>query len=278
MSKGGKGGGSQQPSGTTTTTQTSSPWEGLQPYLTGSGIVPQAGTGYLPEAANLYYNYSPSYFPTSTAAPMNPTQNAATIAQANFGLAGGDSALNSANSALTGINSGAFLGPNPYLKQTTQAISDAIMPQVNSQFNSAGRYGSGANQYAASSAIANAVAPLEFNDYEQQVGNILKGSQIAPVVSLGQQGALDEALNAGNTVQQNQQNQLNDAVNRFNFYQELPYQKLNQYQGNLSGLGGGTSTLTQPYFAQQSGKGGKGGVGGTIAAVAPYIAKAALAL
>lgn len=53
---------------------------------------------------------------------------------------------------------------------------------------------------------------------------------------------------AGSTQQALQQQYINDAVNRWNYYQQLPYNKLNQYGSAVSGNFGGTGTTTSPFF------------------------------
>lgn len=297
MSKGGKGG-SSAPSGTTTSTQQNTPWVQQVPYLTGNEAqtytIPGTGgnvtninpandlPGVMPSAASLYANYTPQYFPDSTVSPFNQTQNSALGQLSNFGLNGGSSSVQSGNNAITAINSGAFLGKdNPYLQNTVNSISDSVLPAIDSHFNKDGRFGSNANVAADSSAVANAVAPLQFNDYEQQIGNMLQGSIASPVIQAGQESAMNDALTAGGQQQQQSQAQLNDQVNRFNFQQQLPYNMLSTYSGLVNGNYGGTGTLTQPYFAQ-GGSGGKGGSGGgstgqILSTVGTIAAKAAIA-
>lgn len=280
-----KGGGGSSPSGSTTSTQTSAPWAGQIPFLVGGGSTgtnigntPVPGT--LPEAANLYLNYTPQYYPDSTVSPFNSTQQTGLNMQANYGLNGGASSVNAGNNALTAINSGALLqSGNPYLGNVANSVVQNTLPAIDSHFAGNGRYGSGANVNADTSAVANAVAPYAFNDYETQTGNLLKGAAEAPIIQAGQESAIQDVLNAGGAQQQQAQSQLNDQVNRFNYQQMLPYNKLNAYQGGVSGNFGEGSALTQPYFSQGGGKGGSGGksgVGGTVAAVAPYVAKLAL--
>ena len=105
-------GGSSAPAGNTTTTQVSDPWSQQQPYLT------KAFQG----ASNLYQNYSPSYFPSSTVAPLNPTQNVANANATMLGL-GGIPALNNADSAVGAVDSGSFLNSsNPAFKSMANQV------------------------------------------------------------------------------------------------------------------------------------------------------------
>lgn len=280
MGKG--GGGSSTPSGNTTTTQTNTPWSGQQPFLNSNGAGPNQWTqnpptggsipGVMPQAASLYQNYSPQYFPTSTVSPFNDTQNAGLGMEAAYGLGGGASSVGASNSALTNIGNGAFLNPNnPWLGATAQSVAQSVLPQVDSQFAGANRFGSGANVNADTSAVANAVAPLAFQNYGQAMQNQVQAAAAAPFLQSAQESSIQDVLNSGSAQQQQAQAQLNDQVNRWNFQQQLPYNQLATYQQMVNGNYGGTGTLTQPYFAQ-SGK----GAGQTIAQVAPIAAKAAM--
>lgn len=273
------GGGSSQPSGNTTTTQTNTPWGGQQPYL----------QDVMAHASDLY-NQSlpggqggPQYFPDSTVAQFTPGQSGGLNNLVNFGLQGGSSSVGAANGALTNIENGNMLSAgNPYFGGMVKSISDAVAPQVNAQFAANGRAGSGANQQAFDSTLTNAVAPLAFQNYTSGLNNIVQGAGLAPVVQAGQTAGLQTAVDAGGQQQGQNQANINDQINRFNFQQQKPQNMLANYAQMIQGNYGGTSTLTQPYFAQQSG--GKGGSGGksltgnkTVDAILPVVAKAAIA-
>ena len=288
MGGGGKGkggsGGSTQPSGTTTSTQNSSPWAGETPYLnsivnTGDsaagGYVPGLGTinsgnvkdtpGIFNAAGALYSNYTPQYFPGSTVSPFTAPQQTGLQQEANFGAQGGSSSVNQANNALTGIESGQMLGAgNPYFQGMANSIGQGLAPTINSQFETNGRDASGANQQSMSSALANAISPLAFQNYQSGLNNIVQGAALAPAVQSGQIQGMDTGVQAGSQMQQQNQAQLNDQINRFNFQQQLPYNQLATYDQMINGNFGGSSTLTQPFFGP-SGGGGKGGSGGKSA-------------
>lgn len=286
---GSKGGGSSQPSGTTTSTQTSTPWAAQQPFLEGgTGIggqnipgLPNGGgeffaPGLMDSAAQLYMQYQPQYFPQSTVAGFNPTQQAGLGAETMFGLGGGSSSVNAANSALTNIESGNLLSAgNPYFQATANAIGQGLAPTINSQFEANGRYGSGSNVQAMSSALANAIAPLANQNYTSGINNMLQGAIAAPAVQSGQQAGYQALQDAGNQQQTQTQNQLNDQVNRWNYQQNLPYNQLQAYQQGVTGNYGGTSALTQPYFSQGGKKGGSGGGDNTASQVMQGVGTAA---
>ncbi len=56
---------------------------------------------------------------------------------------------------------------------------------------------------------------------------------------------------AGTTLQANDQKIIDDLVARWNYEQTLPYQKLSQYLGQISGNYGGQTATTNPYYLNQ---------------------------
>jgi hypothetical protein len=245
-----------QPAGNTTTTQTSQPWSTQQPYLS------QA----MGQAQNLFQNNTPQYFPQSTVAPFNPTQQTGFNLETNLGM-NGNPAVNSATNALTGIENGSMLSAgNPYFQSTAGNVMGQVLPQIESQFEGGGRMGSPGAAYAAAQGATNAIAPYAFSNYQQGLQNMVQGAMVAP--GLQQANIQDVGLvqDAGNQQQQQSQAQLNDAINRFNFQQQLPYNKLGMFEQGVQGNYGGTSTLSQPYFMNNSGKNGLmgGAAGGAV--------------
>lgn len=89
-------------------------------------------------------------------------------------------------------------------------------------------------------------ANAESNMYNQGVGQMLSALGLAPQVQQLPYNDLSQLYNSGSTQQQQSQQQLNDQIARFNFGQQLPYQQLAQYIGEVTGNYGGVSNLTQP--------------------------------
>lgn len=112
-------------------------------------------------------------------------------------LLSGGGATNQApmvNSAYAGLQntlnpytSASFLNPatNPGTAGIKQSIFDDINGQVNGMFAANDRYGSGANQGAWARAATNALAPIEYGQYNQNVA--------------AQQNAANSLYNGGNT-------------------------------------------------------------------------------
>lgn len=225
--------------GQTTTTQKSDPWSGQQPYL----------QDVFSQAQNLYNDQSgwPQYFPGSTVAGFNPQETSSLDQLYNQGM-NGTSSLNSAGDALTAFNSGAFLSAgNPYFQQMTDAIKANVMPGLQSQFTQGGAMNSPAAAYATAQGLGSAIAPIAYQNYSDQLKNMLTSASLSPGQYDAEMTGSKTALAAGQTQQQQSQQELNDQVNKYTYNQQLPYNMLNQYNNTIQGNYGGTSTLTQPY-------------------------------
>ncbi len=274
----GGGGSSPNPQGSTTTVQKSDPWSGQQPYL----------TDVFSHAQNLYDNYSPQYFQGSTVAPLDPLQSQAIALEAQRGLSGspvGNAAQQSAQNFLDGSYLGAG---NPYFQSMANSVLANVVPGLEAQFNQGNSLNNPGMAYAVSQGATDALGNIAYQNYSDQLSNQLKALALAP-----QTAGLDfqdiAALgDAGSQLQNQAQQQLNDQIARFNFQQQLPYEQLNNYANLVQGGYGSTSTLTQPYFANQGsglgagllgagilgGSGVFGGLlgGGGIADLAPLLA------
>lgn len=234
------GGGS---SGTTQTVQKSDPWSGQQGYL----------TDVFNQAQNQFQNYKPQYFPGNTVAGFTPFQNQAV--QATADVAQNNPTAGNANGAINGYLSGDYLKQgNPYFKNVADTVKANVVPQLESQF-SGSSYGlnrPGA-AYAVGNGTSDAIGNLAYQDYQNQQGNQLKAAYLAPQVQQMPYTDIAQLYNAGATQQGQNQADINSNIDRFNFGQQLPYNQLNQYANLISGNYGGTSTLTQPYYSNNSG-------------------------
>lgn len=208
MSKGGGGGGTQS-----VNTQVNPP-EYAKSFL-------KYG---LSEAKNLYKNNTPNYFPESTVVGFSPETEMALTGMR-------DEALdpNSMTSQAQDIVQQNLAGTNPLLNAAFQPAID----RVSSQFAKAGRYGSGANQAAMTSALA----PIAYQAQQDALAQ-------APQAAL-----MDERLltGVGEAREGLAQAELQDQVNRFNFEQNIPTQNLKDYMALVSGGTVGSSTVEPVY-------------------------------
>jgi Chaperone of endosialidase len=297
--------GSSAPSGSTTTVQNTSPWAGQIPYLTGTGQTPgtlyssgnqgspgAAGQpldgipGVMPSAASLYENYSPSYYPGTTYSPETDQQSSAISGTENLGL-NGSPITGASNSAAMNILNPNFLNSNPgnsyyngVLSGNSPSINAAVAnvePGIMDQFTGGGAVtpGSGAS-YGVGQGVGNAIAGQMnnaaaglANNYNTAAGQQNTANLIAPSTQGMAYTDLSNAYGAGSTQQGLNQNTINDAISRYNYNQTQPLNMLDWYSGLTTGsTGGGTSTLTSPYFTQSSGGGLTGGLSGAASGAA----------
>jgi hypothetical protein len=224
------GGGSK-----TTTVEKSEPWSEQAPYL----------KEVFGQAQALYRSNKPKHFAGSTVAGLSPETEAALRMQANRARAGsplGTAAVNELQATLRGD----YLGQaNPYFAQMAQRVADTVTPQVNSQFAAAGRYGSGAQSGALGQALAHEIGALAYQNHADERANQQRALALAPELAQQDYADIDRLAAAGAQRDRLAQAQLDDRINRFNFEQQLPFNKLAQYQDLISGNYGGTRTATQ---------------------------------
>lgn len=238
--------------GSTTTVQKSDPWSGQQPYLQQT----------MQDAQKLYQNKAdyPQYYPNSTVQPFNPMESSAVSDLNQLGTQG-NSTINSAGSDLTNFNNGSYLSAdNPYFQSMADSVKSQVVPGLESQFAQGNDMNSPAAAYAVSKGTSDAVGNLAYQNYSDQLGNMIKSAALSPTQYQANLTGAGTALGAGQAQQQQDQTQLSDQVNRYTYNQELPYEMLNQYANSINGNYGGTSTLTQPYSSNAL----SGGISGAL--------------
>lgn len=162
----------------TSQTQESStnPWAPATPALTGilSQLQGQLGNTGLTSNENTALNTL-----TSNAQQGNPYASQISSFAQNLLNGGGATDQNGAISSglktyqdqLTPYANGSMVGNNPALKAQLDTIMSDVGNSVNSQFAGAGRDLSGANQQAYGRGVAQGVAPVLANQYNQDVNN-----------------------------------------------------------------------------------------------------------
>ena len=239
MSSGGGGGGS--------TTQTTVPWGGIQPYITD-----------VAKSAQTEYNDTPNrgYYPGPTVVPFSgPTQASLDMTQAR--ATNGSPLIGASQDQLTSTMRGDYLDPttNP----VWGSVSENVRNQVNSQFGSAGRTGSGAHQGAIAKGLGDAAVGL----YEPERNRQMQGMFFAP--QLAQQDYMDAAQlgNVGTAYEDLSGRYYQDDINRFEYGRDRNRNALNDYSALINGYAGlgGTTTGTQA----QRGGGFGNAAGGALA-------------
>ena len=251
-------GGSSNDTQKTTTSQNSvsEPWKEQIPYL-------KYGMG---EAARLYQQPGPTYYPGSTVAPFSAEQNQAFGMGTNRALQGNQS-MKMAEGFGQDVMGGKYLNSDPYQDQVFQNIQSKVMPGVNSNFMGSGRYGSGLHADTMTRALTEAYAPYASQNYQMGLDRMGQAASMAPMFAANDYTDLAALESIGQQKQQLGQQELNDATQRWDYYQQLPYNKLGQFLNNTGGSYGGTVTgttktpSTQPSMFQQIAGGGLGLLG-----------------
>jgi hypothetical protein len=249
---GGSSGGDSQK---TTSNQVSEPWSEQIPFL-------KYGMN---EAARLYQQQGPNYYPGSTVAPFSAEQNQA------FGMGtqralGGNQSMKMAEGFGRDVMGGKYLN-NPYQDQVFDNIKSQVMPAVNSNFMGSGRYGSGLHGDTMTRALTESYAPFASQNWQQGLDRMGQAASMAPMFAANDYTDLAALESIGAQKQQLGQSELNDATARWDFYQRQPYDKLGTYLNNIGGNYGGTvfgTTKTpsnQPSMFQQAAGAGLGLLG-----------------
>jgi hypothetical protein len=237
--------------GSKTTTQTSDPWSGQQPYL----------KDLFAQAQKQYHAAGPSQYSGETVAPLSPETLAAQQKLLGYARGGAQQSSDAATQALNfNLTDAKDVNSNPYLQA---AISGAIRPaqralteaggtiyNIGDQSMAAGQYG-GSRQ-----GVAEGIAQTNFNQqaldtaakmssegYNTGLEASTKALALAPgVIQAGTMPAqLEDTV--GQQQRQYQQQLISEAIDKWNYDQNLPAQKLAQYQQLVAtGSPGGTST------------------------------------
>jgi len=261
--------------GADTETINADPWDVAVPYMEGG----------FKEAKNLYNTYTPQYYSGQTQAGFSPDQLTAQQGIRDFAVKGAPSIMNPALSAYQQGTSANMLdvANNPYVNNMAQAAADramgALTPQladIRSGAIASGGYGGGRQGIAEGNALAGAAdsanqaaAQIYGQAYGQGLGHQantlgmtsgLMGAGFSPYSALGTSGGQQQAR---------EQALISDAQLQHDFEQSLPYEKLNQYQGGITGFSplvgnAGQMVSTSPGASLMSNLGGLVSAYGTL--------------
>ncbi len=235
-----------------TSTQTSEPWSAQIPYLT---------YGFS-EARNLYdQSKDQGYYPNQTyASPSESTlvglqrqQDRATNGSALFNAAK-DQNLKTINGDYLNASS------NPYLQDAIgvanqgviKGFNNSVIPQLQSSFSSAGRYGSGLQNQAQNDAsytlanqLGNNATNLSYNNYNAERDRQNNAVANAPAYAQADYNDIANLLDVGQQREAITQQGIDDSMNRYNYNRDQPWTNLENYTGLVNGNYGGTTTSTE---------------------------------
>lgn len=230
-----------------TTTSSTTPWSGVQPYLSGS----------LAEAGKLYESGS-GYYPTSTVVPLSGTSQQAIDLATQRGLNGSPLQTAAQGNATSTLN-GEYLNGNPNLQGAIDAATqglvrqytNATMPGLDAAFSKSGRFGSNQQASAVSDAqtnlasqVGNIATNMAYSNYNDERGRQVQTSALAPQLAAMDFTNLQALTGAGAALDTQSQAQLNDLVARYNYQNGGA---LDDYIARINGTGANnykTSTET----------------------------------
>jgi hypothetical protein len=245
------------------TIQKSDPWAPQQPYLK---------TGFK-EAQNLLEAPTPKYYPGTTIPSFSPETQTALGMQTNRALSGSP-VTNAANNQLTSTLNGDYLYGGQGFNAAFDAAAHKILPQVNSQFEGAGRTGSGLAATAQTQALGDAFASQYGNERENQMRSMLFAPSMAnqdytDISKLAEVGAQREDLSG---------QQMGEQKARYDYNQNARAAQVADYLNMIQGNYGGTTTSNTTQSAPSNGGflgalGGlfQGGYGASMSGINPFL-------
>lgn len=136
------------------------------------------------------------------------------------------------------VINGNFMSGNPYIRNILGQLDSSIMDTVNSNFESAGRYGSGAYVGDLAKQLGNANMQVLYGNYADEMNRRMAAAQQADQALAAQQNAVTNSEQVQN---QNAQQQLAG----LQLASQVPYTGMNALGNSLGALfNGGTSTST----------------------------------
>lgn len=230
-----------------------SPWGDQQGYL--REIFHNAQHNYVnrvnqqPYGGQTYANFSPQ------------TENALNLTEQRA-LAGSPT-QRSANQELQRTLNGDYLYGGPGFDAAFTAASNKITPMIQSQFNKAGRFGSGLAQQAQTQALADAFASQYGNERQNQ----LRAMVFAPEAAQADYNDLSKLAGVGQAREGQTQSGIDENIWRHQAQQEMPWDLLAKYANLIQGSYGVQQQTTG--FKGNKGAGILGGALAGGAALAP---------
>ena len=212
------------------------------------GFVKQAGKDLYAMSQQAVGNYNPQFYEGQTYADQSQASQGAAQGMGNF-------SSQPSQDYLSSVLGGDYLGMNPSMQQ---AVMNPAMQGVNDQFNSMGRYGSGANQQQSQFAGMQALMP--YYDAERQ-----RQQQAAQLLPQAQANDYQTQLQGGQLQEQYAQQPIDEAMQRNQFANQQPLMQAQAMRDLISPLFGVSNTQTagqQGWADQVSGL--LGGIGSML--------------
>ena len=208
----------------------------------------------------MYESGGPDYYPGYQTVGFSPQTQASFDMQTQRAIGGSELNRSAAQNNLA-TTRGDYLYGNPGFNAAVQAATDYTLPQVRSNFATAGRTRSGLGQEAQARTISNAFA----QQYGQERENQMRGQVIAPELASQDYRDIAALRSVGGEVEQLGQDRLAEDVARYNYYQNAPENNLARYIGLLqSSYPGQSAAQTTPLYRNRT----AGALGGAASGAA----------
>lgn len=200
--------------GSKTTSNSGSAQEWAKPYATAAAS----------EVQNVYNAAKPGL--EANVASANDLASRFKAGYTSAGSTGGK-----ANQFYGSVLGGKYLEGNPYLQDIIDASRGGVTDGVNSQFTSAGRYGSGAHTGVLADSLADMEAQLRYTNYDNEMERMM--------------GAAEGSVAADAAKAQAQAQAAQQALAAQALAAEMPYTGTNNLATSLGNLFGGGSSVTK---------------------------------
>jgi hypothetical protein len=205
---------------------------------------------------------TPDYFPGQTVAPFSPETQQGLAAQFTRGQAGNP--LNQqAQQYASNAMAGNFMA-NPSMGNIQDMVNRNVGSGIDSQFESGGRYGSGMHAGMRAEGLAAALAPYEYQDYQNKLGLQQQAAGAAPGLANQDYTDISAQLAAGQAQDLQSQREIAGDVERFNYGENAD---VDYMQKLMAGY------FQSPYNQQQAGSTANplfGGLGGAAMGAAAF--------
>ena len=239
------------------TSSVSNPWGEQIPYL----------KQIFSEAKDIYETPK-EYYPHQTY--VSPSASTLEGLDAQYNRASqGSELFNTAKDQNLATIGGDYLNSNPYLDGAIQnaneglinSFNNSVIPQLQSSFSGAGRYGSGLHQQAESDASKNLLdqmgknaTNMSYGNYSDERNRMSNAVANAPQFAMADYNDIANLLDVGQQREVIQQQGVDDSLARYDFEQNERTNSLADYLGFIDGNYGGTTTTTgrNPNYKSRS--------------------------
>lgn len=194
------------------------PWGGVQPYL----------RTLFGEGQQNILERPLEFYPESTTVPFSPETDVALAAQTGRAFSGNP--LNPMAQQQVGDTlAGNYFGQGAGFDAAADAVTSAVMPGVDSQFGTGGRFGGALQAEALGRGVSRGMAP--YLDAERN--RMMQASEMAPELAREDYFDIGQLGDVGAAREDLYSRELQDQVDRWNFAQQEPNTRISNFSNIL---------------------------------------------